>query len=377
MKLEELIKIFDKEFHKDYSLNWDNSGLLIGDLKNNIEKILISLDVNDVVINEAIREKADLIFSHHPLILSPVKSIKSDNPQGKNILKTIESKTALYCAHTNYDIMEDGLNDTLAVLLEMENITSIIPNHLRCLKFIVYAPSAYEGKIRDAMCNAGGGEWKGYSCATFKSSGTGTFKPGRSSEPFIGEKGKLVFVDEIKIECVVRSEDLELLLEGVLEAHPYEQPAYDIIPLENIFFEGGVGRIGSIKKSLKINEFLHYVNEKLNISNFKYIYNSNSSIIETEIKNVAVINGGINSVISEVENLDIDCLICGEINYHNAQLISAKNILVIELGHAESEFYAIDDLFLKLTGINENHDLGLKIIKSNNIEILWRYSSGK
>jgi dinuclear metal center YbgI/SA1388 family protein len=377
MKLKELIKILDKEFHKDYSLSWDNTGLLIGDLEGEIKKLIISLDVNNKVINEAIKEKADLIFSHHPLILNPIKNITSDNPQGQAILKAVENKIALYCAHTNYDIMEDGLNDYIVGLLDMENIISIIPNHLKWFKFAVYAPSGYEEKIRNAMCNAGGGQWKDYSCATFKTNGTGTFKPGNNSEPFIGERGKLVFADEVKIECIIKAEGLKSLLGNVLAIHPYEQPAYDIIPVENVFIEGGLGRIGSIKKSLKLSEFLQFVKEKLNISNFKYISKDNSTIIDNEIKNIAVINGSINSMTSEICNLDIDCLICGEINYHNAQLISANDILIIELGHAESELFAIDDLFLKMINISESLCLGLKILKSNNKEVLWRYLIGK
>ncbi len=377
MKLKELVKILDKEFHKDYSLSWDNSGLLIGDLESEINKLIISLDANNVVINEAIKEKADLIFSHHPLILNPIKSITSDNPQGQNILKAVENKIALYCAHTNYDIMEDGLNDCIALRLDMENIKGIIPNHLKWFKFIVYVPSDYEEKIRSAMCDAGGGQWKDYSCATFKSSGTGTFKPGNCSEPFIGEKGKLTSVDEVKIECVVKAENLRALLGNVLAIHPYEQPAYDIISLENVFTEGGLGRIGSIRKPLKLNEFLQFVKEKLNIVNFKYIYNGDSYNIDNEIKNIAAVNGSVNSMTSEICNLDIDCLICGEINYHNAQLISANNILIIELGHAESEFFAIDDLFLKMIKLSENQCLGLKIIKSNNNGVLWRHLNGK
>ena len=377
MKLKELVKILDIEFHKDYSLNWDNTGLLIGDLESEIRKLVISLDVNNLIISEAIRIKADLIFSHHPLILNPIKNIISDNPQGQTVLKAVENKIAVYCAHTNYDIMEDGLNDYFARLLEMENIISIIPNKLKWFKFVVYAPSDYEEKIRNAICDAGGGQWKDYSCATFKTNGTGTFKPGNSSEPFIGEKGKLIFVDEIKIECIIKAEGLKSLLGNVLAVHPYEEPAYDIIPIENVFTEGGIGRIGNIKKPLKTNEFLQFVKEKLNISNFKYISKDNSSIISNEIKNIAVINGSINSMASEICKLDIDCLICGEINYHNAQLISEKDILVIELGHAESELFAIDDLFLKMVNIGESLCLGLEIIKSNNTELLWRYLIGK
>jgi dinuclear metal center YbgI/SA1388 family protein len=377
MILKEIVKIFDKEFHKDYSLNWDNSGLLIGDLENEIKRLIIALDANDAVISNAVGIKANIIFSHHPLIFNPIKSITSDNPQGQAILKAAQNKIAIYCAHTNYDIMEGGLNDYIAGLLDMKNITSIIPNMQKWFKFIVYVPTGQEEKIRNAMCNAGGGQWKDYSCATFNTCGIGTFKPGSNSEPFIGEKGKLTFVDEVKIECIVNMEKLKTLIASVLEVHPYEEPAYDIIPIENVFAEGGSGRIGSLKESLKISNFLQFIEKKLSIRNFKYISKDDLFISGKEIKNIAVINGSVNSMVSEISNIDFDCLICGEINYHNAQLFSEKNILVIELGHAESESFAVDDLFLKIENINESMGLGLEIIKSNNNEILWRYIIGK
>jgi len=377
MILEELVKILDKEFNKDYCLDWDNSGLLIGDFKTEIKKLIIGLDANDSVVSEALKLKADLIFSHHPLILNPIKNITSDNPQGRTILKAVQNKIALYCAHTNYDIMEGGLNDYIASLLYLKNISCIIPNQPEWFKFAVYAPTDYEEKIRNAICSAGGGNWKDYSCSTFKTNGIGTFKPGSNSKPFTGEKGKLIFVDEIKIECIIKAEELKILLANVLAVHPYEEPAYDIIPMKNGFAEGGLGRVGSINKSLKPDEFLQFIREKLNISNFKYVFGKNSSIIEKEIKNIAVINGSINSMVSEICNIDIDCLICGEINYHNAQLLSENNIMVIELGHAESELFAIEDLFSKLSYLNESLCLGIEIIKSNNNEILWRYMIGK
>jgi dinuclear metal center YbgI/SA1388 family protein len=377
MKLKELVKILDREFHKEYALNWDNAGLLTGDLNNEVQKVIISLDVNNFVISEAIKTKADLVFSHHPLILNPIKNIVSDSLQSQVILKAIENKIALYCAHTNYDVMENGLNDYIASLLDMKSITYIIPNNLQWFKFAIYAPSGYEEKIRNAICSAGGGQWGDYSCATFKTNGTGTFKPGSNSEPFIGEKGKLEFVDEVKIECVARSENLKTLLENVLSVHPYEEPAYDIIPMENILIKGGIGRIGKIEHALKLDEFLEFVKIKLDINNFKYIYKDNSSIIDNGIKKIAVVNGSINSITAEISGLDIDCLICGEISYHNAQLISENGILIVELGHAESELFAVNDIFLKMVNISKSNCPGLKLIKSKNIEILWRYMIGK
>lgn len=377
MKLKELTKILDMQFHKECSLKWDNSGLLIGDFESEIKHILVALDIGSEVIGEAIKSKTNLIFTHHPLIFNPIKNIISNNYPGKEILKLAENKIAVYCAHTNYDMMENGLNDYLAGLLEMENINKIISYSAKWFKFVIFVPLDYEEKVRNAMCFAGGGCWKDYTCCTFNTEGNGTFKPGIDSNPFIGEKGSLSVVKEARIECIIQSEKLEDLIRNVLEAHPYDEPAYDVYPLENKFEEGGIGRIGSIKQAISSDAFLDFIKEKLNIYNFKYIFKSNSSIINKVIKKVAVINGSINSLTAELGSLDFDALICGEVNYHNAQLISENGRLLIELGHAESELFAIGHLFKILTKISDSMSLGLKILKSNNKELLWRYSIGR
>ncbi|MCE5330081.1 Nif3-like dinuclear metal center hexameric protein, partial [bacterium] len=203
MKLKELSDILDCQFHKEYSLNWDNCGLLIGDFESEVKNVLISLDVTWDVINEALSTDANLIFSHHPLIFSPVRNIISNSYTGQAILNLIENKIALYCAHTNYDTMENGLNDYIADLLELNSKKSIVPVSTKWFKFVTFAPVDYEEKIRNSMCLAGGGQWKDYSCCTFKTEGKGSFKPGANANPFIGEKDSLSFVEEVKLECII------------------------------------------------------------------------------------------------------------------------------------------------------------------------------
>lgn len=375
MKLRKLTEILDKNFHKEYSLSWDNTGLLIGNYNSETGKLLISLDVTGEVINEAISLNIDLIFSHHPLIFSPLKNIVSDNFSGQIILKLAANNIAVYCAHTNYDIMKGGLNDYIADILELEKVVSIIPNYTKWFKFAIYTPTDYEEKVRNTICLSGGGQWKDYSCCTFKTKGTGTFKPGENSKPFIGKKGSLSFADESRIECIISSEKLKNLIKNVLEVHPYEEPAYDIFPLENKFEEGGTGRIGDLKKSLYLNDFLSFIKEKLNVQNFKYIL-KDLIFADKKIRKIAVINGSINSIIENIADSDFDVLLCGEISYHNTLLLLEKDKMIIELGHAESELFAVNHIFKILTDINDDMNLGLKILKSNNKEPSWRYLIG-
>jgi len=377
MKLKELTNILDGQFHKEYSLSWDNSGLLIGNLESEVKNIAVSLDVTTDVINEAVKSNVNLIFSHHPLIFFHIRNITSDNYPGQSVLNLTENKIALYCAHTNYDIMENGLNDYIVKLLGLENKKSIVSNSTKWFKFVTFAPLDYEEKIRNSMCLAGGGQWKDYSCCTFKTDGKGTFKPGESADPFIGERGSLNFVEEVKLECIVPSVKLAELISSVMKAHPYEEPAYDVYQLENKFEEGGIGRIGNLKNPLFLNDFFNYIKERLNLTNFRYIFKNNSFTAGKELKKIAVVNGSVNSIVEDLDNLDFDALVCGEVNYHNAMKLSEAGKLVIELGHGESELFAVEHIFDILTDISNRMHLGLKILQSNNKELLWRYFIGR
>jgi len=396
IKLKKLAEIFDHNFHKSYAFSWDNSGLLIGNLGLDIKTILIALDLDNSIIEEAIKLKANLIFTHHPLIFNPIKYIVSNDILGQKILRLIENKIAVYCAHTNFDLMTGGLNDYICSILEMKNIKTVFPESLKWFKFVVFVPLEYEEKIREVICMSGGGLWKNYSCATFKTIGEGTFKPEDGAKPFIGEVGNLSFVKEAKIECIVSQENLNNLIKNVLKNHPYEEPAFDIFPIENKFEIGGIGKIGNLKKALNLNEFLIFLKQKLNLKNFRYIYSANNckndnyynnsedylknSKKNDEIKNdeikiqkIALINGSVNSVVENLKYLDFDTLICGEISYHNAQEISEFGKVVIEIGHAESEIFAVNHIFNLLNDINQNENLNLNIIKSKNNSSLWRY----
>ncbi|WP_300356852.1 Nif3-like dinuclear metal center hexameric protein, partial [Fusobacterium sp.] len=96
MKLSEIISRLEAKFPKQNAESWDNVGLLVGNKNNDIKKIQISLDVTSKVIDEAIKNKVDLIISHHPLIFSAIKEINTDSLIGEKILKLIENKISVY-----------------------------------------------------------------------------------------------------------------------------------------------------------------------------------------------------------------------------------------------------------------------------------------
>lgn len=110
-----------------YKEEYDNIGLILGDESKSVTRILCCLDVTMSVIEEAIGMGAELIFSHHPMIWTPVSHITTQTVLGRKILRAAENGIAVYAAHTNLDFVRDGINDYVASLLGLHNVTSLKP----------------------------------------------------------------------------------------------------------------------------------------------------------------------------------------------------------------------------------------------------------
>ncbi|MGM0368150.1 MAG: Nif3-like dinuclear metal center hexameric protein [Actinomycetota bacterium] len=371
MLLNQLEKNLDKLFCKRQALEWDNVGLQVGSLSQDIRKIFVTLDVNSSSINEAIDTNSDLIFSHHPLIFKPIYRVVDSDYAQNLVKKLIGEDISLYCAHTNYDLMCGGLNDFLAEKLYLNDTKIIEEEGRQWYKFVVFVPEEAEEEVRNAICKNGGGSYKNYSCCTFNTKGVGTFRPLEGSKPFSGKVGKLNFEQEIKIECIVDGCNKDNIIQEVLKVHPYEEVAYDIFKIENKLSQEGIGRLGSLKQSMFFGEFLLRLKEIMGIRNFRWISEDSSSIKNKKIKRVALSCGSANSLTRNLVGLDCDIVVVGEIGYHNALEIINSGKVVVALGHSNSEKYAIDDIYSKLESYFKNQEI--KIVKSKKGYTTWRY----
>ena len=376
MILKDLALNLDNLFNKNLAVSWDKTGLQVGDLNNYIKQILITLDVTDMVIEEAKSTSSDLILSHHPLIFDPMATVINENIIGQKMLNLLENKIAVYVTHTNYDLMSDGLNDYYAKKLDLTKIRIIEPKYEQWYKFVIFVPVGAENKVREAICRNGGGIWRNYSCCTFNIAGTGTFKPLEGSNPYIGEVGSINSVNEIRIECIVCEKDLNSVVGAAVASHPYEEPAYDLYKIDNKFETAGIGRIGELKTPKKLFDLFEEIKVKMEVKNFRWIRKQNENFDEKIIRKVAIINGSANSLTQRVSlyNFDCDLVIVGELNYHNTLEIIESGKIIVELGHSESEKFAIDDMYYKLKNYFEYKNLEkIKIIKSVVGYEPWRY----
>ena len=346
MKLENLAPVQLAE-------SWDNVGLLVGDAAQNIQNIMVTLDVTPEVVREAIAKNTDLIIAHHPMIFSPLKRVVQDGGTGQMIRSLIKNDIGIYASHTNMDIAFGGLNDILASKLQLEDMKVLdVSAHKKFKKIVVFVPVGHEDAVREAMSREGAGWIGNYSDCTYMTKGIGTFRPGEDTNPYIGEKGAVEKVEEYRVETIIPEDKVKKVIQAMTQAHPYEEVAYDIYPVELEGEPMGLGRIGILPKPLALAEFINSVKGVLDIDHVRYTGKENRMVSK-----VAVCTGSGGEYISLCVKLGADVYVTGEIKYHQAQLAAEAGLNVIAAGHFETENIMVPFLIDYLKNNFENEGL--------------------
>jgi len=357
MKVKNLLNNLDKIAPFFLQESFDNSGIQFADLDAPIKKILLSLDVTQDVLGEALENKVNLVICHHPLLFSPLKQItKQKNPI---LFKAITNEINLLAMHTNYDLAENGLNDYVANLLGIKKISPLQGSSEKIFKFAVYAPVQHADKVSQAIFKAGAGKIGKYTETSFNISGKGTFKPTKGTNPFIGKIGEKEEVQEIKIETVVAERDLDSVVQAMKSVHPYEEPAYDAYELKTKP-SFGVGIFGEIDKEVEISKFSLDVKGKLQAHYIRLIKSN-----EQKIKRVALCTGSGGSLLEQVTNKSANLYITGDITYHTALRAKELGLNVLDVEHFDTEKFFVESLHEQLIKFGIPKDM---LIKSKKME---------
>lgn len=315
---------------------WDKVGLHVGNPRQEVKKVLLTLDSNDEgVIDEAIAKGAGLILAHHAMIFKPVQTIRTDTPYGRKLGKLLNNDIAVYVAHTNLDIAEGGVNDILASRLHLENVQVLSRVHNTHLKkLVVFVPETHHDQVRQALGDAGAGAIGNYSHCTFNTPGVGTFVPQAGTNPFIGEQGKLEQVREVRLETIVSDRSQEQVIRAMLAAHPYEEVAYDLYPLEIMGQELGVGRVGDLVEEMTLGQFAEFVKGQYGVPFARVV-----GPLERKIRRVAVLGGSGEEYYPQAIAKGADVFVTGDIRYHWAQDALADGICMVDPGHNTEKIY--------------------------------------
>lgn len=326
---ETIFQTMEKLAPKSLAYDWDNVGLQIGSYRKKVKKVMITLDVMESTVDEAIENDIDLIIAHHPLLFSRINKINIDHPQGRIITKLIKHDISVYASHTNLDIAQHGVNDQLSYQLGIDSLQPLVDVQTKKLyKIVVYVPETHQEDVRNALSNGGAGHIGNYSHCTFQTKGEGTFKPLEGTNPYIGTKNKLEFVDEVKIETIIDESKLSSVIKKMITAHPYEEVAYDVYPLYNQGEAYGLGRIGCIEEAIPLSIFCEKVKKSYNLKHIRV-----TGDLTKQIKKVAILGGSGEKYIEEAKQMGADVYITGDVTFHQAQLAWQLGLAVIDIGH--------------------------------------------
>ncbi len=336
MLTSHITQFLDTEFPLAYQEDYDNSGFQIGDPNQEISSVMICVDVTESVVDEAAKNGCGLIIAHHPLIFSGLKKITGRNYIERVVHKAIQNRIGIYAIHTNLDNHYQGLNRKLAEELGISNLKILKPKSGTLRKLVTFCPVEQAEQVRNAIFDAGAGRIGNYDCCSYNSLGEGSFRALDDANPYVGKIRELHFEREVKIEAIFPAYLQKVIVEKMIEAHPYEEVAYDLLLLGNDNKYIGSGMLGELEKEISASEFLEKVKIVCGLPILKYAGN-----LSKLLKKVAICGGSGSFLISDAMKAGAHIYLTGDLKYHDFFIPEGK-IILADIGHYESEQFCKD-----------------------------------
>ncbi len=318
----------------DTQMDFDNAGLLIGAADDPVYKALVALDVTNEVAEEAADKGCSLIVSHHPVIFHPLRRIAP----GDTVYKLIERKIGVISVHTNYDVAEGGVNTSLAQAVGLTNARPFKDYRAEYgVKLIVFVPRGQADAVLAAMTGAGAGALGQYCDCAFRSDGVGQFRPLADARPAVGETGELSRVEETRLELLCSKTALPAVLNAMRDAHPYEEPAYDVLENRAVHTALGEGRVGELPEALPPSELARHIKRSLGCAAVRFAPGRHP------VKRLAVCGGAGGHLVSEAARV-ADALLTGEVKHHEWLAAREMGLTLLDAGHFATEHVAMEPL---------------------------------
>ena len=345
MTIAEIITPIEKFAPLAYQESYDNCGLLTGNSNWECCGVLCTLDVTEAVVLEAKEKGCNLIVAHHPIVFSGLKKITGKNNVEQTVIAAIKNDIAIYSIHTNLDNVFAGVNNKIADKLGLINRKILVPKQNLLSKLFVFVPENAAEKVKEAIFDAGAGHISNYSECSFLTNGIGTFKGNENSNPTIGKPLERSTINEIKIEVILPNYLQHFVVAKMIEAHPYEEVAYDIVSLNNTYQNVGSGIIGDLEFGIGEIDFLNLLKKQFGLKVIKH-----TKLLNKPIKKVALCGGSGSFLIKNAIAAKVDIYITSDVKYH--EFFDAENEIVIaDIGHWESEQFT-PDLLMELLKAN-------------------------
>ena len=332
MDIDEIGPILEEIVPNSLAESWDNPGWQVKIPGRAVSGILLALDVSPDVLEDAVRQGCNLIFAHHPLLFKPFKSLDLGTPLGSLVGRLIHSGISVWAAHTNLDVVPWGTSFALAEALGLSEVRLLSGVERPEYKLAVYVPPSHAEAVKSAMAEAGAGRIGNYSHCFWEVLGTGQFRPEEGATPYQGEVGHEERVEEYRVEGVVPQSRLAAVLEAMRKAHPYEEVAYDLLPLANRFTRLGFGAVGSLPSRRSTARVAKDAAAALS-----------SALCDVAgdpgrlHRRVAVVGGSGTSFLGDVVRSGATLFITADVRYHDAQEAVARGLDLVILDHFATE----------------------------------------
>jgi dinuclear metal center YbgI/SA1388 family protein len=319
--------------------DWDAVGLVCGDPAEPVSSVLIAVDPVAETVAEAVAE-AQLLVTHHPLLLRGVHGVGADTPKGALVHRLVRGGTALFTAHTNADSADPGVSDALAAAIGLDVTGPLVPASTEPLdKIITFIPVGPAiTAVHEALSAAGAGRIGDYSHCSFATAGTGQFKPLAGAHPTIGEVGRLERVAETKLEMVLPRHRRAAVVAALRAAHPYEEPAFDLLELADIPTTRGLGRVGELPAAEPLSAFADRVGAALPATAWGVRAAGDP---DRPIRRVAVCGGAGDSALADAARAGVDAYVTADLRHHPAAehlLTGAGAPALVDVAHWASEW---------------------------------------
>lgn len=336
------LRLLDEWYPPSTAEEWDNTGLQLGVRSWPADRVLVALDPTVGVVGEAAEKGCGLLITHHPLLFRPMSRLDLEEPAGRAVAAALSGRVAVVACHTNADVASPGVTDALAEALDME-VTGIL-DHTAAeerVKLVTFVPAEATAKVLDAIAGAGGGVIGEYSHSSFRVRGTGTFLPSERARPTVGERGALNEVEEDRLEVVIPGERLRDAIEAMVNAHPYEEVAYDVYPLASR--RGlGLGRLAAPREYMTAAALAELCSERLGAPARL------AGDPVRHVQNVALCGGSGASLIPAALRARADVYVTGDVKHHHALDAVAAGLTVIDAGHHATELPFVPHLASRL-----------------------------
>lgn len=342
--LARIIEFLERFAPPSLAAEWDNVGLLLGDRRGDVSRVMTCLTVTPESAAEAVERRADVVVTHHPILFHAVKRLTGDTAEGRMLLGLARAGVAVYSPHTCLDNCAGGINALLARKLGLDDVAPLRHGHgPKQVKLVVFVPEADLARVSDAVFAAGAGRIGEYSECSFRTPGTGTFFGSEAAKPTVGQKGRREDVTELRLEVVCPEGRVAEVVAAMRRAHSYEEPAFDLVPLAPAPSPLGEGRVGNLPEEVRLGDLGSRLRQALACGPVQVVGDP-----QRLVRRVAIACGAAGSKMGEAIRAGADVFLVGEMQFHDYLAARARGLAVLLPGHFATERCGVEELAARL-----------------------------